>query len=151
VLFIVLGVAGAFDDGNTRVDHLAVGQCFNTVGSSLSDYRGDGARSTNVDVVDCGKAHDAETFAVFTVEPSSDGGYPGVDPISAIAESKCAGYADDYASGALDNGDVDVYYYMPPADGWLRGDHEVTCFFGGTDGKVTGSVKDGGNGSGFGV
>lgn len=151
VVFIVLGVTGAFDDGDTRVDRISVGQCFDTVDSSLHDYGGDGARSTTVDVVDCSEAHDAEAYAIFTVDPSDDGGYPGVDQISAIAETKCAGYADGYANGSGWKDTLDVYYYMPPADGWIRGDHKVTCFFGGTDGRVTGSVKDGGNGSGFGV
>jgi hypothetical protein len=150
-LFITLGVLGVFDDGDTRVDRIAVGQCFNTVGNSLSDYSGDGARSTTVNVVDCAEKHDAEAFSIFAVEPADGGGYPGVDHISAIAESKCASLADDYAAGVPWENSVDIYYYMPPADGWRRGDHSVTCFFGATHGRVTGSVKDGGPSSGFGV
>lgn len=150
-LFITLGVLGVFDEGDTRVDRIAVGQCFNTVDSSLSDYGGDGARSTTVDVVECSEKHDAEAYEIFTVDPAADGGYPGVDHISAIAESKCASYADDYAAGVPWENSVDIYYYMPPSDGWRRGDHDVTCFFGATHGRVTGSVKDGGKDSGFGV
>ncbi|MET9223479.1 DUF4190 domain-containing protein [Streptomyces sp. NPDC003300] len=150
-VFIALGVAGAFDDGNTRVDRIRVGQCFNTVDSSLGDYGGDGARSTTVDVVDCSEEHDAEAYAIFTVDAADDGGYPGTDRISAVAESKCASYADDYADGTPWEKSADVYYYMPPADGWRRGDHKVTCFFGATHGSMTGSVKDGGTNSGFGV
>ncbi|MEU6851003.1 DUF4190 domain-containing protein [Actinacidiphila alni] len=150
-LIITLGVLGVLDDGNTRVDRLEVGQCFNTVDSSLGDYRGDGERSTTVDVVKCAEKHDAEAFAIFGVEPGSGGGYPGVDAISAIAESKCASLADEYAAGVPWENSVDIYYYMPPPDGWRRGDHSVTCFFGATDGKVTGSVKDGGPSKGFGV
>lgn len=151
-LIITLGVLGVFDEGNTRVENLRPGQCFNTVGKTLSDYGGgDGARSTTVDVVGCEKSHDAEAFAVFALDAASGGDYPGVDRISAIAESKCAAYASDYTGDTPLPGSMDIYYYMPPADGWSRGDHSVTCFFGGTLGKVTGSVKDSGKGSGVGV
>jgi hypothetical protein len=151
-LIITLGVLGAFDEGNTRVENIRPGQCFNTVGNSLSDYGGgEGARSTTVDVVGCEKSHDAEAFAVFALDADSGGEYPGVDRISAIAETKCAAYASDYTGDTPLPGSMDIYYYMPPPDGWSRGDHSVTCFFGGTQGKVTGSVKDGDKGSGVGV
>lgn len=150
-VLLALGMLGYLDDGNTRVDRIRAGQCFDTVDSSLSDYGGDGARSTTVDVVDCDEAHDAEAFAVFPVDSGAGEGYPGVDRISAIAESRCASYADDYTGESELRDSVDIYYYMPPADGWSRGDHSVTCFFGGTDGRVTGSLKSAGQGSGFGV
>lgn len=151
-LIVTLGVMGVFDEGNTRVENLRPGQCFNTVGKTLSDYGGgDGARSTTVDVVGCEKRHDAEAFAVFALDAASGGDYPGVDSISAIAETKCAAYASDYTGDTPLPGSMDIYYYMPPPDGWSRGDHSVTCFFGGTTGKVSGSVKDGAKGSGVGV
>lgn len=150
-LVITLGVLGAFDEGNTRVENITVGQCFNTVDSSLSDYSGEGARSTTVDVVSCDTAHDAEAYAVFTLDPGLGADYPGVDRISDIAGPKCASYADDYLDEEPVPDSVDIYYYMPPREGWRGGDRSVTCFFGSTSGKVTGSVKTGGQGSGVGV
>lgn len=150
-LVVALGVAGLLDDGNTRVENIEAGQCFNTVGHSLSDYGGDGARSTTVDVVPCGDRHDAEAYAVFTLDPGLGDAYPGVDRISRIATDKCASYADDYLGDEPMPDTVDIYYYMPPRDGWDHGDRSVTCFFGGTDGKVTGSVKSGGHAPGVGV
>jgi hypothetical protein len=128
-----------------------VGDCFNTVDHSLSDYAGGGARSTTVDVVPCGDDHDAETYAVFTVDGDFGSGYPGVDRISRLADSKCASYAHDYLDGDEVPDGVDVYYYLPPKQGWDRGDRDVTCFFGGTSGKLSGSVKGGHDSSGVGV
>lgn len=150
-LVITLGVLGVFDEGNTRVQDLAVGDCFNTVDHSLSDYSGGGARSTTVDVVPCGDDHDAETYAVFAVGADFGSDYPGVDRISSLADSKCASYAHDYLGGNDVPDGVDIYYYLPPREGWDQGDRHVTCFFGGTSGKLSGSVKGGHGSSGVGV
>jgi hypothetical protein len=150
-VIVVLGVTGAFDEGNTPVQDLMTGDCFNTVDHSLADYGGAGARSRTVDVVPCGDDHDAEAYAVFPVDAGSDDVYPGVDRISQIADRKCASYADDYLDGDDVPADVDIYYYLPPRDGWADGDRQVTCFFGGTSGKLSGSVKGGHDPSGVGV
>jgi hypothetical protein len=150
-LVITLGVLGVFDEGNTKVQDLKVGQCFNTVDGSLSDYGAEGARSTTVDVVSCDRRHDAEAYAVFTLDPSMGDSYPGVDRISEVSDDRCAKYADDYLGDATLSDGMDIYYYLPPEDGWNRGDRAVTCFFGSMDGKVTGSVKSGGTSSEAGV
>jgi hypothetical protein len=151
VLLIVLGAVGALDDGNTPVENITVGQCFNTVGSSLSDYDGNGARSTTVDVMPCEIEHDAEAYAVFTLDPGPGGGYPGVGQISDTADARCRSLAEDYLGGAPIPDTVEIYYFMPPKDGWGGGDHSVTCFFGDTSGPLTGSVKTGADASGVGV
>ncbi|HEY5833884.1 DUF4190 domain-containing protein [Streptomyces sp.] len=150
-LTVTVGLLGGFDEGNTRVEDITVGQCFDTVDSSLSDYAGDGARSTTANVVSCDIAHDAEAYAVFTLDPGLGADYPGVERISDIAGAKCASYADDYLDSEPVPDTVDIYYYMPPREGWRDGDRSVTCFFGATSGRLTGSVKTGGHGSGVGV
>jgi hypothetical protein len=151
VAFVTLGVAGAFDDGNTQVQDLKVGQCFNTVNQSLSDYGGDGTRSTTVNVVPCGDPHDAEAYAVVPLTAGPDGGYPGLDAAAGTSSTLCANAVGSYlgADGSADG--MDIYYYMPPEDGWNNGDRDVTCFFGSVSGKVTGSVQPGGQGAGVGV
>lgn len=152
-VIIALAVTGDLDDeGNTSVTDIQVGQCFNTVGDSLYDYDGHGTRSTTVNVVSCDGEHDAEAYAVVQLDdPSLGDDYPGVDRISAIASDKCASSADDYLGDAPMPDDMDIFYYMPPREGWDRGDRSVTCFFGGTQGQVTGSVTTGGQDSGVGV
>jgi Domain of unknown function (DUF4190)/Septum formation len=148
-LMITLAVLGVFDGGNTKVEDIKVGQCFNTVGSSLSDYdRGASGRSTTVDVISCDDEHDAEAFAVFTLDPSLGESYPGVDQVAREASGQCAGYASQYLNGSQLPSGMGLYDYMPPKSAWDRGERGVTCFFGSRDGKVTGSVTSGGGSSG---
>jgi uncharacterized protein DUF4190/putative regulator of septum formation len=149
-LVIVLGTMGVLDEGNTRVQDLAVGDCFDTVGHSLSDYGG-GARSTTVDVVPCTHDHDAETFAVFGAGADLGPSYPGVDRISRLADDRCRSAASDYLDGDDPPPGVDTYYYLPPREGWNRGDRDVICFFGRASGKLTGSVRSNGDSSDIGV
>jgi len=146
-LFVVLGVTGVFDEGNTKVADIKAGQCFNTVGRHLSQYGDGGKVSTTVDVVDCGKAHDAEAYDVFPVD-SATGAYPGVPVISGEASAKCAAAAEDYLDGKTLPAGMGYFSYIPPASAWARGDHSVTCFFGSPGGKVTGSVRSGVTGGG---
>ncbi|WNI17511.1 DUF4190 domain-containing protein [Actinacidiphila sp. ITFR-21] len=148
---VALAAAGGFKEGNTPVSDLVAGQCFNTVHSRLSDYGGEGHLSTAVDVVPCGRAHDAEAYKVFPLDSGPDGGYPGADRIADTASERCAGFAADYLRDAPLGDGIEIYYFMPPEAGWDRGDHDVTCFFGSESGRVTGSVADQGDGTGFGV
>jgi hypothetical protein len=141
-LVVTLVVIGSFRTGNTRVTDLQAGQCFNTVGNSLSDYHG-GSRSTTVDVVPCAEEHDAETYRVFVLGPEFGGSYPGVERISDVANQKCSTYAQEYLGDASLADGMDIYFFLPPRSGWNRGDHSVTCFFGDRDGQVTGSVREG--------
>lgn len=149
VSLFVLALVGALDDGNTTVQDLKVGQCFNTVDQSLSDYS-DGARSTRVNVVSCDSPHDAETYAVLTLDAGAGGSYPGRDLASETSTEMCVSAVDSYLGGPPDS-DTDVYYYMPSEDGWNGGDHSVTCFLGSWSGKTTGSLRSGAQGPGIGV
>jgi hypothetical protein len=148
---ITVAVLDVFHGGNTRVDDIAVGECFDTVGTSLSDYDGEGADSDTVDVLPCEEEHDAEAYAIFTLDSDLGENYPGEERISDVADSKCASSAHDYLDGNPIPKTVEIYYYLPPRDGWNRGDHSVTCFFGATGGKVTGSVRAADHSSAIGV
>ncbi|MBM9507784.1 DUF4190 domain-containing protein [Actinacidiphila acididurans] len=150
-LFIGLGVAGVLDEGNTKVSDLAAGQCFNTVGRSLSSAGGSGASSATVDVVSCDHAHDAEAYDVFDLPDSLGPDYPGSDRISQVAGPKCTSAADSYLGGKPLPHGVRIYSYIPPANGWAHGYRWVICFFGSTSEKLHGSVKDGGQNAGVGV
>lgn len=162
-LIVTLGVTGVFDEGNTRVEDIRAGQCFNTVGHSLSDYSGGAVRSTRrVDTVPCDTRHDAEAYAVFTLDGASsdddagggsDGDSAGVDGVVAAASERCASSVDDYLGEEPMPDTVDIFFfsYLLPRDGSGHRDRSVTCFFGSPGGKVTGSVKAGGHGAGVGV
>nr|WP_093737856.1 DUF4190 domain-containing protein [Streptomyces sp. SID4948] len=150
-LIITLAVTGVLDEGNTRVEDLVAGDCFNTVHGSLPADGGEGLRANKVDVVSCDDAHQAETFKVFPLDAGPDGGYPGAGQTAQIAGGRCADYAGDYLGDNALPANIEIYSFTPPAAGWDRGDHDVTCFFGSRSGKVHGSVAEAGDGSGFGV
>ena len=141
-LVVTLGVIGALNEGNTQVRDLNAGQCFNTVGDSLSDYGNGGARSTSVDVVDCADAHDAEAFDVFTIDSTPDQAFPGVYVESSIAQRTCSDDSTKYLSGNAPRDGAGLYFYLPPKSGWERHERSVICFFGYRDGKVNGPEKD---------
>ncbi|WP_176735671.1 septum formation family protein, partial [Actinacidiphila rubida] len=73
------------------------------------------------------------------------------DRIATVADEKCASESDAYLGDATLPDGLDIYYYLPPREGWDRGDRAVTCFFGSMDGRVTGSARTGGDSSGVGV
>jgi hypothetical protein len=150
-LFVVLGVVGAFDEGDTDVQDLQVGQCFNTVGDPPENYGGGGHRASTVNVVSCDDEHDAETYGVFSVADRFDDDYPGAVAIAEIAGDSCRRDAEDYlGDDGLDAALIPDFYVPPRAD-WAAGGRSVVCFFTGRSGKVTGSVRnsdrsDGGSG-----
>lgn len=138
----VAAALGAMDEGNTKVDDIRAGQCFNTVGTPLRDYGTDrSSRATTVNVVSCAKEHDAEAFAVYTLDPDGDGSYPGTDEVARQASAHCAAEGLRYLNGVPLPDGMRLFYYMPSHDVWDRGDREATCFFGSPGDKVTGSVK----------
>jgi hypothetical protein len=150
-LLVVLGLAtDVFDQGNTKVADLKAGQCFNTVGHSLSDYQAGDVPSARVNVVPCDSAHDAEAFATVPIGDQLGSAFPGFDRISRYAGPRCGGSADDYLDGATLPDGVALFYYMPPRAGWDAGRRTVTCFFGGVTNRITGSVR-GGHDAGLGA
>jgi hypothetical protein len=147
VLLIVLGATGALDDGNTEVADIKAGQCFNTTGHSLEEIERGERVSRSVNVVDCAKPHDAEAFYTYTLDPSTNGSYPGEAAITSEAQATCGKQMGEYLDGrSLDDG-MRLFFFGPQKSLWDDGDRTVTCFFGDVDAKVTGSVRDGGGSS----
>ncbi|BBA99842.1 hypothetical protein RVR_6640 [Actinacidiphila reveromycinica] len=146
VLLITLGALGVIgDDGNTKVQDIKAGQCFNTTGHSLSDIEQGSKASRRVNVVDCDQAHEAEAYYTYTLDPSTSGSYPGIDAITSEAQSTCGKQMGTYLDGHSLQDGMRLFFFGPEKSLWETGDRSVTCFFGDVDGKVTGSVRDGGS------
>jgi hypothetical protein len=152
-LFVALGVAGAFDDGDTVVQDVKVGQCFDTVGgSALSDWADNVVRAPRVDVVPCRGEHDAEAFAVVPLGSEFGPGYPGQGALLQLATQECRAASDGYLGSVPYPDGMETYFSLPSRGVWNRGDHSVSCFYGSPDGQVAGSVLNGGGDqSGLGV
>ncbi|WP_328223976.1 MULTISPECIES: DUF4190 domain-containing protein [unclassified Streptomyces] len=111
------------------------GECFDSPSGSLEEYAYD------VDIVPCDGEHDAEVFAGFSMP---DGGYPGDDAVTDVADDRCYARSEEYAMDAWALPvDVDIYYFTPTRQSWRYGDREITCMFGNVDaeGSLTGSLR----------
>jgi len=145
---LALDLSGVIGDDTTAVQDLKVGQCFNTTDQSLSDIDGSTqTRSTTVVAVSCDDPHDAEVYAIVPLTAGPDGEYPGVDGATESSGVLCSEAAGDYMDGSAAANAMTVYFYMPPEEGWDRGETNVTCFFGDPSGRTSGSVKPGDAGS----
>ncbi|MER6348554.1 DUF4190 domain-containing protein [Streptomyces sp. NPDC001595] len=134
------GIAGDFWEGfkeGAAGDTLTVekGECFDSPG-------GLEGVTYDLDVVPCDGEHDGEVFASVALP---EGGFPGDDHLTDVAEDKCYTLQSDYALDlwALPE-HVDVYYLTPTRQSWRLGDREITCMFGNTDekGTLTGSLRN---------
>ncbi|MEV7978872.1 DUF4190 domain-containing protein [Streptomyces sp. NPDC086519] len=143
VLLLASGGAGEFWYGlkqgvnDSSSLSLATGDCFDTPDGTLT-----GDLVSDVDVVDCAKAHDGEVFATYRLKGSS---YPGDDGVGDSADERCYALEDGYAmDGWAIPDDVDVYYFTPSEDSWKYGDREVACVFGNTtEGRtLSGSLRN---------
>ncbi|MBC7273384.1 MAG: DUF4190 domain-containing protein [Streptomyces sp.] len=144
-LMLATGGAAAFWEGfkegareGNAAFSLDKGDCFDTPSGSLQGVTYD------VDKVPCSGEHDGEVFATVALP---DGGYPGDERVTEIADEKCYALLGEYALDLWAVPDhVDVYYLSPTSQSWRLGDREITCVFGNTDehGSLTGSLRNDG-------
>lgn len=143
-LLAVLITLGIMNTGNTDVADLKAGQCFNLVHEKLSDFGNDKVHSGTVDVVDCEKEHDAEVIATFEIQSAHDDTYPGVQAVGREAGNTCHTYLRPYLGVSTAPANTEEISYIPSYDNWKDHQRSVVCFLGGRDGKLTGTLKNGG-------
>jgi hypothetical protein len=119
------------------VQDLKVGDCFEVpAGDQVND----------VQHRPCTQAHDGEVFVVEDFTGSDT--YPSLADFEAWTRDHCLGSAfETYVGDSYDNReDVSVGYLYPLADGWSRGDREMTCYLSPADGNpVSSSYRKGGS------
>lgn len=97
---------------------LAVGDCL--VISSVGD------EFSEVPVVDCETAHEAEVYSVHTIGGSWGDDYDA-QAVVATVEDECIARFEAYVGEPYATSSIDVFYVYPLADGWAEGDREVVC------------------------
>ena len=128
---VVLGLAAIACQGN--VFALKVGDCFN--GTSTGTV-------SNVSVVACTAAHDAEVFDVFDY-PAPPTGYPGDTAISQVVADRCGPDFATFDGVDITQSSLTVGQLVPSTDSWGSGDRQIICFVkSSTPGhQLTGSAK----------
>lgn len=95
------------------------GQCFNNL-EGRSDI------VTNVDIIDCGEAHDNEMYAV--VPYPNEGPHPGDGVIQEFADATCIERFEDFVGFDYLASELDLGYFWPTDESWDAGDRTVQCF-----------------------
>ncbi|MFJ7201014.1 MULTISPECIES: septum formation family protein [unclassified Streptomyces] len=111
---------------------LDTGDCYNPNGKAEET-------AYAVEIVPCDEAHKGQVVGEFAIDNGK--GYPGDDGISAIADTRCPGEAQNYApdTWALPKG-VALFYYTPTKESWATGDRAVSCTYTVEKGTFSGSL-----------
>jgi hypothetical protein len=128
---IALAATAVACQGN--VFQLKLGDCF--VG-------GNDANVSNVDVVACTQAHDAEVYYIFDY-PDAPSAFPGDDAVQAAAGNGCKPAFGDFVGLDFDSSTYAIKFLRPTSDSWGQGDRTIDCLITSGDGttQLTGSSK----------
>lgn len=118
--------------GRTDVLDLELGQC-------LTDATGEGQVSS-VEVVDCGRPHVGEVYALPRLP---DGEYPGEQAVQERAQQLCGGQEfHSYVGVAYERSEIYFSTLAPSSDTWSGGDREIVCILANQDSSpITGSLR----------
>jgi hypothetical protein len=107
---------------------LRVGNCINLL-----------PNGSEVHVVSCAKAHDAEVFGTFQLA----GARPGDAAARQQAATGCASRLSGYLNPQLSASNLAQSYVYPGKQAWASGQRTVVCEVRSTSGQLTGSVRRG--------
>ncbi|MGL5857650.1 MAG: DUF4190 domain-containing protein [Angustibacter sp.] len=140
---LAVGLAAESSRGDEPVSafSLAVGDCVNGLGGTGG--LGEDSEFSDLPSVPCSAPHEGEVFATFDL-PS--GSFPGRDSVSAVADEGCEDRLGGYAPHVRDDPDFGISTLFPSALSWIGGDREVVCLVVSSNGRTTGSLRDGGSG-----
>jgi hypothetical protein len=77
--------------------------------------------------VDCAAPHQGEVFHRFDVAAPADGGFPGDEEASRLADEGCTAAFAAYVGMPLQDSRLGFVYVYPSADTWAAGDRTVMC------------------------
>jgi hypothetical protein len=107
---------------------LRPGQCFNSLPNGIA-----GAHA-----VPCAQPHDGEIYGMFRVAGRD---WPGSAVLASQARLGCQARLAGYLNPQLATGGLTDSYAYPNQGAWAAGERSVICEIGGTQGKLTGSVR----------
>ena len=105
----------ACSEGN--VFDLEVGDCFNIGGSSYDTI-------TDVEIVDCSEAHEAEVFARVNIDRSS---YPTFSYFATFAEERCYDPFRSYVGVSYEESIWYADFIYPDSEAWDGGERYISC------------------------
>jgi hypothetical protein len=97
-----------------------------------------GANALTVTVLSCGRPHDAEVFATFSLPTTA---WPGASAVQLDASNGCASRFDSYLNPQLATADLTQEYIYPNRAAWQAGERTVVCEVRAVSGQLSGSVR----------
>ena len=107
---------------------LRAGECLNSGRNGLSDLQ----------VLSCSGAHDAEVFATFRAAGPH---YPGATALQQQARQGCTSRLSGYLNPQLSAASLAQSFVYPGAGAWSAGERTVVCTVHSTSGPLVGSVR----------
>lgn len=110
-------------DPSVRIAELAPGDCV------LLDElvaAGDG-QVESVEVVECAVPHDAEIYAVVSLDDDPDSDHPGDEVVVGAADQVCLDAFDPYVGAPYVETRLEIVHLRPTSASWARGDRRVIC------------------------
>ena len=105
----------ACSEGN--VFDLEVGDCFNLGGSQYDSI-------SDVEVVNCSEAHEAEVFAKINIDRSS---YPTLSYLSTFADERCYDPFRSYVGVSYEESIWYADFIYPDSEAWNQGKRYINC------------------------
>ncbi len=97
-----------------------------------------GANALTVTVLSCGRPHDAEVFATFSLPTTA---WPGASAVQLDAGNGCVSRFDSYLNPQLATADLTQEYIYPNRAAWQAGERTVVCEVRAVSGQLSGSVR----------
>ena len=97
-----------------------------------------GANALTVTVLSCGRPHDAEVFATFSLPTTA---WPGASAVQLDASNGCVSRFDSYLNPQLATADLTQEYIYPNRAAWQAGERTVVCEVRAVSGQLSGSVR----------
>ena len=108
----------------THVAELEIGDCFGGPTPSLPTP---GDEVATVDVVSCDEPHAYELIDVIVHDAPPGATYPGQERLFQFGAEQCVEHFEEIVGKPFMQSELDVFMYVPTADGWRDGDRDIQC------------------------
>jgi hypothetical protein len=113
----------ATPDPHVRIADLTTGTCIQLDG--LVDVGA--GRVEEVEATDCALPHDAEIYALVSLDDDPGSRHPGDEHVLAAADRVCLDAFAPYVGAAYVDTRLEIVHMRPTAASWTRGDRRVIC------------------------
>jgi hypothetical protein len=113
-------------DPGTALADLRAGDCIDLADLDAAEGT-DGREVSSVVVIDCGEPHDAEIYALISLDDDPESRHPGDGHVLAAADRVCLEQFEGYVGARYVDTRLEIVHLRPTLASWARGDRRVIC------------------------